>query len=282
VSSAVVTLLLGAPTSCRQIVGIDDRAVHTCDPLDAATDDACLASCTPSAPTPGGPWACVGNVHWFNSDPTPMTLTGAFRDAISGQPLPGLSVRACSAADPPCAQPLVTTVAGADGALTLTFDSLAKSKFFDGYLEISGVARGAHYDVLYYFFPPPTTDSDIGRDLASIESMKVLASAAGIVVDDARGHALFTFRDCRFDPASDVSIAASTADAETIRYFMVNGSPTTTAPSSASGSGGGFLDVPPGLATFTASYTPQCLQYMSRALFIRAGWITEAELLPSP
>ena len=210
-----------------------------------------------------------------------MTFTGVFLDAISGQPLPSLGVRACSAADPPCAQPLATTVAGPDGTSTLTFDSLAKSKFFEGYLEISGMALGAHYDVLFYVFPPPTTDTDISRILVSIESTKLLASAVNVAVDDSRGHAFFGFKDCRFNTAADVSIAASTADAETQRFFVVNGSPSTTAASSPAGLGG-FLDVPPGLTTFTASSTPLCLKYSSPALFVRAGWLTEADLLPSP
>jgi hypothetical protein len=96
----------------------------------------------------------------------------------------------------------------------------------------------------------------------------------------ARGHAQFSVEDCNATPSSGVSLEAREADAETTRFYALDGLPDTWATSTSSDGIAGFLNAPAGMLTVSARWGDGGAALGSASVLIRPGFISFGRLSP--
>jgi len=213
--------LCSATDGCAQI----DGCVRACVSGDAACQTRCRAgrsaaasveealqacrasSCSDACLPP--PWACLGHVTWNDGGPIPPKITirtvavclncgvggEVIADGPGGSPLPGVRVRVCSVADPPCVHPLASGLTDIDGAVILPIDTLLYRPpllLFVEYVK-PGLA-----DTLLFFNRPFTVDLDVGRVklLDEKSNLEPTADKFGTTYDPRRAAADVYPTDC--------------------------------------------------------------------------------------
>ena len=223
-------------------------------------------------------WGCLGKVEF----PSPVGAMVPFelqvRDAGSNTALSGAAVRLCGRLDSTCATPLMPQITNEAGIATWTV-----ADNFDGYVE---VARAEYASSLYYpqisFFRrgggrgPYVT---VGKP-ATLEG---LAALNGVVLDAQLGITLLYAVDCQGRPAAGVRFEASDARPNTKVFYLIDRVPNASATATdAVLGGGGFINTPPGLVTFTAVVAESGRRIGSTSLIVRQGQVTYAVLEPAP
>ena len=221
------------------------------------------------------PFACerpAGNA-------TPMvTLKLHVRDFLSNAPVAGLVVRACPVADVVCQTPIATVedkTGTADVALNLPSG-------FAGFLELTS---NATIETLFYYGKPLVSDLERTMTLVSssgIDGLAALAAQANVTIDRTKGIAFAQTFDCNGKAAGGIHFEAS----KTANSFVVaNGLPNldaqlTVRDEAMNQAGGGFFNLEPGFAVFTARLGvngPKVGEYNAQ---VRAAGITSLEFYP--
>jgi hypothetical protein len=174
-----------------------------------------------SASAAPGDWSCLGAggtllpVHPAPLGPSRSLAVHAV-EAYSFAGVPGLTVRACDAADAGCATPLASAETDASGAVTLTLSGSAPT--FDGYLAFAGA--GLPPNLVFLDGRSPTEDDVYVVEVYTEAALGLTASFAGVAVDPARAMVRVDARDCAGAPAAGVAIGLSTSDADTRTLYL--------------------------------------------------------------
>lgn len=234
---------------CERLFG----AGHACraDGV-CARDEATTPSRPASLPSR---WACVGKPAprvELDADRS-LRVTLAVYDYVGGDALEGVSARACLHSDVPCARSLGDEqVAGADGVIEFELPY-----GFDGHFELTADGMMP----LIMSDGPLTEDGDAHVPMLSQATLSATASAGGERYDAARGCVLLDVVDCAGEPADGVRLEATGMPDNLPFYFndqlptrdlsgtLVN--PIGVPPEPAALAG--FINVPPGFATFRAT-----------------------------
>lgn len=230
-----------------------------------------------SAPPPQ--WGCVGRTCW--ATPATQTIDQLFvvKDFISGDVLTGMTVKGCPRTDETCANALVSGTSDAQGRVTLTLP-MTPGLGFDGFLEVTGSTIVPTY---YYLYPYLVAGgATYSLPIIAPNTQGIFALALGTQVDPTKGHLGLSFRDCAGNQAPGVQFTSNLSDAGTIRNYIISRFPSATATATDADGVGGFVNVPPGTATITANLTGQTQVMATANAFVRAGYITFVNLLPSP
>lgn len=244
------------------------------------------------------PLAC-GKLPAASPDPTKqLDMTMRFTDFSTGLPPENTLVRLCSAIDTNCINAR-TTLEGdgpgdagpeggkgwfkprADGGMVST-----KIEFgFEGFFEV----RAPQYPPSFRSTSPPLRNptNDFEQLLFRPVELKFLSDELlGPGSYESVGHGLvFLFaRDCNLVPIPGVTFTTSATDPLLQLFYLVNSAPSITDTKSDALGRGGYVNVPPGLHTFSAYFGEgdNAKRLGSARMLIRAGAVTTLAVPPSP
>lgn len=232
-------------------------------------------------------WGCLGNVTWPAQDPTVKVLyRGHFLTALTEAPIANLDVKACGRLDVDCTSPIASGTTDADGYVNLDVP-----KGFNGYLQmIADPALGIMPSVGAVL--PPIEQGDApDASIAAAVSIHLITKAAfdgllaqiGASADPALGHVFGLAVDCAGKPAAKVSIHAGTVSTSTIAYYTAaTGIPSVTAQETAQAGEAGFINLPVGSATISATSNEVSKKIGEYSAMVRAGTITYLPMPPAP
>ncbi len=223
----------------------------------------------------GGPWGCVGLV----GPPGSADLTYQIKLSDGGNdPAAGLMAERCAASDPDCSMSLGSEAVLQNGAI----EASVPASFY-GYLDVTG---GGYKPMLVYLGPPSNLPLPVEPvPLFSAFWFNVVLQAVGLDTEDpARGHLLVLGADCTLSPAAGLSFSASTADAQTERFYQVDADTIDAQGTETYDVGlGGFVNLPPGLAVVRLYFASDTSTPIGQAeVTIRAQSITMLRLGPTP
>lgn len=227
-------------------------------------------------------WSCVGHVTWASPVPSqPVKLAIQFLRLINNAPVPDLALTTCDALDPSCSAPLGTAKTDVNGkAIYQAYQG------FDGYLLASSAPSFPDMiPGLVFRFPPPDGDDLSFRGPVPVTSVSELDSIAALVnasVDPTLGHVFARANDCTAVEAAGVSLALEKTVSKTLAFYITtNGLPSNTQTETGPSGEGGFINVPPGLATLHLSVAG-IGQIGTVTVTVRAGDISYVNLAPPP
>jgi len=279
----------------------------------AAGFDTCSAEkvcvATAPAPTPDASTAETGPVDSAvdplacGKEPLPqpdpnrkVDLTIRYTDFTNGQPPTGVAVRLCAQTDPNCSNPRNTLEgngevdAGADagtGYVSPKVDGTLTAKVeygFEGFFEVKS---NGQFAPTYRYTSPPLKASTAFEQLilrpAEVSYLADLALGKPNSYESV-GHGLvFLFaRDCNQQPLAGVTFTTTATDPIQQLFFIINTSPSIVDKATDGLGRGGFINVPPGLHTFTAEFAATKQRLGSTRILVRAGAATTVAILPSP
>jgi hypothetical protein len=274
--------------ACSLILPLDDQqcsvAADCAARGGAFTNAACVNHvCVPaSTPTDGGeadggippdadPWGCLDNPPEVLDPSQTVKVTFKAFDALSPittagdqggddftvincTPVPGISLQACNALDPDCANPLPNPVAITDdsGVASVTVPATFAGFYLfngPGYLT-ARVYTGQLLPGAKTFSPPSA--------LLGTQETSLLAQAIGVPIsldpDGGVGHAFFQSYDCFDRHAAGVSFSISSdAGPQTVEWYAKNQLPSRTSGQTDSLGAGGTVNVPVGAMIVTAT-----------------------------
>lgn len=244
----------------------------------------CVASASTGNAGAGGgavdpAWAClqdseVGGSSGAGGGATVrVTFRGVRLD--EAEPLVGASVRPCRKSDLEC------TLLGVAAQLT---DASGKTTFelpsgFDGYFE------GTRDDIYSILLFPGALTRDI--ELPSVGGVtpgeaELLASFVRGPEGGPKGAVILSAHDCLGAPAAGVTFGVETQPAPT-PFFLIDGTPNTTARATDGGGRGGFLGLPePAFLHFRAARAATGEVVAEESVFTRVGAVTYVLLSPAP
>jgi len=162
----------------------------------------CAKQCLP------GPWECLGRVKWRYPSLKPKTIAIKTRavclacGAGGGHaPVPGVTVRLCSLADPKCGVPLAESITDDGGAAILRVDTSLYPPPLAAFVEHK---KGGFMDSLVHVSVPPIGgDLDIGQTKMLDPQVNAApgASMLGTKYDPTRATVDVLALDCNGQPA---------------------------------------------------------------------------------
>lgn len=273
--SGLLVALTFSAGGCAQVLGIEDTTQATGD---AGSD----------APVVPAAWACVGNEPPLSDAPNSVTITANIADFLTQKPVPGLSLKVClSGTDPNCQDSVGPFTSDAQGVAKVQIPVGAKG--FDGYLLVTGNVQvadegGMHSEpiipYLWYFSRAVVSDGTYPLATFSTTGFNVILGALGATPDPARGHLSVEATDCSDQPAAGVKLDASTADASSTGFYVIDQLPSAQATRTKDGIAG-YLNLPAQITTITT--TPDAIGKpdAQRSVFIKPGALTTIRLSPN-
>jgi hypothetical protein len=221
-------------------------------------------------------WSCIGQVQWPPPKKAAIYAHLTLFEATTMEPLPGMTVDACSADDPDCAAPQATDVSNDEGQVFLE-DLPTGAVGWLGSFRVSGPGVATN---LVTHVKPLTDDTTYDAPIVSQATLDGAAQLMGTSADPERGHVLVDAHDCTFQLARDVSIAVGSADDGTVFGY---GNPPDSNASATDQSGIAVaLNVPPGDVTVTGIVTTSAKTFATVQVPIRPGAVTSFGLEPMP
>jgi hypothetical protein len=232
----------------------------------------------------GANWSCVGKVRWPGATTASTTLSTQVRDLASGNPVPGADVSLCTFRDPDCTNPIVPrqkTDASGNIAFTVPFSAFGFASPADSYTQV--IAPGyvpALYFIGYGVSEPvaPLAQPDV-----------IIAMAAGASQfswDQTLGWVQAGVFDCDGAPAPGVQITIDSTDLRIRQYYYQTGGGTWVPDFKGTATGsfpyGGFMNVPPGIVTLTATPLGQKKPSAQVHVLVRAGTLSNYFMFPTP
>jgi len=260
-------MALGAALSCTEFAdGADELPVMTNLPNLAGEDWRCLSQERPSSP----PVPVDTN--------RPVTYRGTWIDIGTRAPPPNLRARACGIADPSCSAPL-TPFALADSTGLV---ELPLFHGFAGYLEVTsdvtvptvaflGATLTADVSAVY--------EEAVPRTLIQPAALVGLADVYGIVIEPTAGYISVFALNCSGSLTGNVELSLSN-QGSAVRYYFDNNFPSITLETTTPDGHGGFVNVPGGGATVSATLGSTGELVRTATLFVRPSWGSHIVLGP--
>ena len=199
----------------------------------------------------------------------------------------GMAIRACTALDPECTQPLATATTDADG-----YANVSVPRGFGGFLDLAPPASfSSMVPSLTYQFPPPDKDEPLDKQtsnalaahLTSVGELNFLLGQVGSAVDPALGHLLGIVLDCQGNPVPGVTIRASIKDKKTLGYYTdATGLPSVSLSATSQRGEAGFVNMPTGQVTVETTVNGLQKKGGQYTVLVKAGHITYLPMSPSP
>jgi len=258
--------------------------------VDAGTD-----AFVPPFDAAGDPFACA-KIPLPNPDPSKqLDISIRYVDFSSGDAPTGLGVRLCAATDPRCQNPRGTVQgdgpfeAGPDGGTgwVTTKAGSVTSKVelgFEGFFEVKS---SVYTPTVRYTSPPlrtPTNELDqIILRQSEVDYLADLALGKPSSYDSVNYGLVFLLaNDCNRTSLGNVSFSTTAVDPKMVAFYIINTSPSTTETKTDALGRAGYVNVPPGLHTFTATDADTKKRIGAVRVLVRAGTATTVAVLPSP
>jgi hypothetical protein len=196
-------------------------------------------------------------------------------------------VRPCAKMDVLCANPLgPTATPDENGVATITVPS-----GFDGYAEIvsgsgttvDGAVVAKYVPTMVFFNPPPIEDSANSMTaMFSPEAFAALAESNESTIDSTLGSLFSGALDCKGSFSAGVSLETDRTVAATRKFYYVDGLPNFAAATTDSSGYGGLINLPTGTIRLSAKVGVNGPTIGAISAFIRPGYISQVDLVPSP
>jgi hypothetical protein len=252
----------------------------------ACVDNLCVASDGGGGSGVGGmgtggnsKWGCIGTVEWDAATTEPLNIHANLARLIGEQPVANAPAKVCAPLDVDCEMPLSEGVSDEDGKLVVE-----AHYGFRGYTLISPPPDYPEMAPAIMWSNPPLFEENPDPNVAHLTSTGEVASAAAIVgadVDPAMGHLFGLTVDCMGQLTSGVVIKAGTVGPETTAYYIKGSLPSPTATETDPNGQAGYVNLPPGNVTITATST-EAGKYAEVTILIKAGHVTYLALPPTP
>jgi hypothetical protein len=233
----------------------------------------------------GGYWSCVGHVGWPAPKSPAVTVAYTGFEYVSHAPVASLNVSVCNPLDLACATPLASGQTNATGTVVLKLQNPPDSNGLglNGYFQVTSPDKTYMPNIVYWGYPMSEANNPLpmdayGLNITTIEDEQ-LAAALGVTVDATRGQVFVNVEDCLFNPAPGVQVTIDNQDPAIREFYGIgNLMPTATDRTGVAI----FTNVPVGNVNLTA--TPVAIGAPSSKVTVqvRAGWITGANLFPTP
>jgi len=243
-----------------------------------------------------GPFAC-GALPAPTPDPsTQLELSISYTDNSTGAPPENTVVRLCAAADPGCSTPRTTLQgggagnggsAGGTGWVKLRADGTVSTKVelgFEGFFE----ASATQYPPTFRWTPRALRNPKTNFDSVLLRpaEIKFLTDQAlgkpGSYDSTGHGIVFVVAQDCDQQPIAGASFTTSASDSLMREFYIINSSPSTTDTKTDSLGRGGFINVPPGVHTFTVfAGEGRTTPIGSSRVQVRAGAVSSVTVSPS-
>jgi hypothetical protein len=230
----------------------------------------------------GNNWSCVGNFEWPGAMGPTRELTLALVDAFGlTQPVTGATVKLCAQVGAAC-DGLDEQVTDDQGVVKIVDDTQTLNGIaLNGYLEVS--SPNIYPTIIQWGFPLVEIEGILSTPIpvfTSAELSNLLASFGG--VDATRGMIAVGAVDCLGDNSPGVRFSADGLGPDSLLVYLYELYPTLTGPTDQQGAAI-FNNVPaPGF--YDISATPDALGMRSslQHVAVRAGWLTEVLMMPTP
>lgn len=190
-----------------------------------------------------------------------VTLTIRLADVVTGEAPEITSARLCALLDSACMTP-IADLEFTDGRAEATV-----AAGFEGYVEV--MATDIAPSLVYV--APAVRDEERFTPLVPDALIDTSASLLGLMFNrDERGIMIAQVRDCTGELAAGISMHMNEADDQTTRFFGMLPDDNATA-TSADGTGG-FLNVPEGFGTWSATVEATGQGVKELRFVHRAGW----------
>ncbi len=241
----------------------------------------CAAACAA-----GANWSCVGHVAWPTPLIQPATLTADVLDFITDQPVEGVDASVCRQSDPGCTGPLMTGQTDVTGYVQLPLPSERGIASLGTDVFVQFTSPSIVPTLSYLGYPVTEPQASVGEPYVLVATPDEVTMAFGEPVDTTRGAVQFVVADCDFVAAAGARVSIDSKDTLIRPFYYQSGAASFTATTTdnvgASAGSGGFLHVPPGEVTLTA--TPHGLPKPSSTahVLVRSGAITIVFMYPTP
>jgi hypothetical protein len=260
---------------------------------DACVDQVCVGGGTGAGGTGGGgtggsepvdpKWGCLGEIEW----PAPVnpmtTLRFGFRSAIDSTAPANIAARFCAALDVECLNPLVSDIPIVDGVVEFEVESGTI-----GYLEVTSTVDPPTIRPALIYSSRPAGGSDVPQELpipvilVTPGEYDAIVQSTEFVTNEERGTLLTITTDCTGQPSAGVRIDSTKKDAESTPFYFVGLLPDPDATQTDIGGFGGIFNMPLGAGTVDA-FVAADDRWIGRTSFhIRAGWLTNVPIEPTP
>jgi len=195
-----------------------------------------------------------------------------FTDLVSRKPVPDLQVDLCRKVDVECGEPVQKLLSDQTGTVVVPIEAA-----FTGYVSVHGLTT---IPTLYFFNPPIDHNQDIpALSLSNATSRGALLGQLQASSD--RAGILLHAVDCTGKPASGVTFAIAPSDPAAIAYYLSSGLPTRSSRATDVSGYGGFVNLPSGTVTVTATDDQTKAVIDSLTLVVRAGSDTWSTMVPN-
>jgi len=288
---------VASAAGCSGLLGFDDFSVNPGGGQEASTTDAPGADATDTVDA-GDPAFSCANIPPPTPDPTKQVeITMRYVDYSSGKPPLLTMARLCTNTDPNCntARNLVGSGVGdagedggtgwaipnADGTVTATVEY-----GFEGFFQ----ARSDQYPPTFKSTSPPLRNPKNEIDQLLLRTGEINFLADQLLnkpnAYESVGHGLvFIFaRDCQNKALAGVSFTTTAVDPILQPFYVINTAPSIQDTKTDAVGRAGYLNVPPGIHTFTGfiGEGENKKKYGSGRILVRAGTSTTLTITPSP
>lgn len=265
--------ICGASSACSMVVDAERVQCTTDADCTRRKGDFVGSVCVDSVCKTNPTWQCL------DEPPSGESLTGEIHLSTrvvsmgAKQPLTGITVALCAKLDVTCLDPQSTFTSGSMGELDIVMRA-----GFDGYLK----AEGQGLSPTLFFFPLLYES----RDLGSLPMTNPAFSAAlfqqlGTAFTGDRGVITFSVLNCARQPAAGVVLTSSTADLDTIPFYLVNGLPSRDVKMTDTVGVGGFVNVPIGTMLLTATLAAEKRKLDLVSVVTRPGYLSMVLIDPT-
>jgi hypothetical protein len=226
-------------------------------------------------------WGCVGNVEWDEATSEPLVLNARFRRLSGETPVVGAPGKLCEPLDTDCLSPLDEAVTDENGVLSLT-----GYYGFRGYTLLEPPESYPNMAPAILWANPPRFDEVAAEDiqpahLTAVDEVSGIAALLGTSVNPDAGHIFGLTSDCNQQPIGNVTLRSDVVGTDTVQYYFDGSIPSKTAAETDASGLGGFVNVPAGLVTITATSLDVGL-LGSATVLVKPGHITYLGIGPTP
>ena len=213
-----------------------------------------------------GPWGCGGEAE-IPDPPQVHTLRRSFRDIVTNAEV-DVTVSVCGGIDTDCMTPLMEGLTPDPETDILT---LQLSSGFEGFLE---VRSSTHLPALQELGPVAEDELEVFvTPMLTLDQYTGFAAAVGVELDfEASGHLGLDTYPCPGGTAAGVRYSLDRTLESTRGYYFDSSRPSSSLTQTDPSGRGGFVNLPAGILTLTASTSERQLGQVS--FISRPGWFS--------
>jgi hypothetical protein len=233
----------------------------------------------------GSNWSCVGRVEWPAATMGGTKLEANILAFATSAPVQDADVKICGATDPGCQHiPVPEATSNANGLVAVDVPpttSLLGGLTADAFAQIN--AAGYVPELVFLGYPVSEPLANIAEPTVYLLTPDYLQASGSSWDMMNYGEISFEVIDCDGQGASGVQVTIDVDGGQMQEFYFEGFTPSFAATATDStGLGGGFVNVPEGNVTLTA--TPLTLGKPSShaTVIVRKGTLTQAFLFPTP